>query len=296
MARVIIRADSSNSMGTGHIMRCLVLAEQFYDVLFAVRDLDGSINGRINYPVHLLKSGNIDELIELVREHKAETLIIDHYGIGYDDEKRIKELTGVRLFCLDDTYEKHFCDVLLNHNVSADAGRYRGLVPSYCELRCGSEYTLLRDEFRIQKEIGRKQYDRNRVFVAMGGADTAGLNEKICDVLSGFPLNISVITTTANARLESLKKYAEDHENIELCVNAENVAKIMNRSCFGIITPSVTANEAYYLGVPLIAVKTADNQNDIYEFLKKQGFCVMDELDTEKLKNCVKDITDGCGK
>lgn len=295
MAKVIIRADSSHSIGTGHIMRCMVLAEQFDNVLFAVRELDGSINIRIKYPVHILKSGDADELAELIKEHKAETLVIDHYGIGFDDEKRIKELTGVRLFCLDDTYEKHFCDVLLNHNVSADAERYRGLVPEHCELRCGAEYTLLRPEFRRQKEAGRR-YEKNRVFVAMGGADTAGLNEKICGVLSRFSLDISVITTTANAGLESLRKYAGQNKNVELCVNAENVAEIMNRSCFGVITPSVTANEAYYLGVPVIAVKTADNQKDIYEFLKKQGFCVMEELDTEKLIKCVKDTTDGCEK
>jgi UDP-2,4-diacetamido-2,4,6-trideoxy-beta-L-altropyranose hydrolase len=75
----------------------------------------------------------------------------------------------VQILSFDDTYEAHHCDILLNHNISADLTRYRGLVPEQCELRCGAEYTLIRDEFKTEKQIQReKLYD---LFIAMGGTD-----------------------------------------------------------------------------------------------------------------------------
>ncbi len=46
---ILFRADSSSTIGTGHIMRDLVLAEQFEDagIVFATRDLPGNINHKI---------------------------------------------------------------------------------------------------------------------------------------------------------------------------------------------------------------------------------------------------------
>ncbi|MCD8553153.1 UDP-2,4-diacetamido-2,4,6-trideoxy-beta-L-altropyranose hydrolase [Seleniivibrio sp.] len=231
MTEVIIRADSSSEIGTGHIMRDLVLAKEFESVLFAVRDLRGSINHRITaagYPFEVLSGDSAEELARLIEKHGSKTLVIDHYGIDFGFEKRIKELTGIKIFCLDDTYEKHHCDVLLNHNVYADAKLYKGLVPDRCEIRCGAEYTLLRDEFIIEKAKGRRP-DRNSLFIAMGGADTAQLNEKILDVLDAFSLTAHVVTTSANAGLENLKKCAEKG-NVFLHINADNIAEIMN-SC-----------------------------------------------------------------
>ena len=46
---ILIRADSSSTIGTGHIMRDLVLAKQFPDahIIFATQDLPGNINHKI---------------------------------------------------------------------------------------------------------------------------------------------------------------------------------------------------------------------------------------------------------
>lgn len=107
----------------------------------------------------------------------------------------------------DDTYEKHYCDILLNHNISADKKKYKDLVPKSCELRCGSKYTLLREEFIEEKEKKRRV---KTIFVAMGGADHSDINIKILKVLEKFDnLKVNLVTTTANKNLEELKEYVE---------------------------------------------------------------------------------------
>ena len=60
---VLFRADSSSFVGTGHIMRDLVLAKKYkqknHNISFACIDYKGNINHKIvenNYEVILLKS------------------------------------------------------------------------------------------------------------------------------------------------------------------------------------------------------------------------------------------------
>ena len=268
---LLFRADSSSQIGLGHIMRDLVLAQRYPDanIIFACQNLGGHIMDKIPYPVHILKSNDPEELIEFIKTQKIEMVIFDHYSIDEVFEKQVKEETGIIVMSLDDTYEKHYCDILLNHNISADKNRYSGLVPTYCELQCGSDYTLIRDEFKNEKNVQREKiYD---IFIAMGGADTANITPEILKTL-GDTLKVCVVTTTSNAHLNELENYVNEKKNIILHINANDVAKLLHQSRFAIITPSVMVHEVLYMEIPFVAIKTADNQEDMVAYLKNNGF------------------------
>ena len=292
---ILFRADSSSTIGTGHIMRDLVLAKQYSDanIIFVTQEFDGNINHKIEeagYGVAILKSNNLKELIELVKKHNIDLVVIDHYGIDYKYEKKLKKRTGAQILSFDDTYEKHHCDILLNHNISADKKKYKDLVPKSCELRCGSKYTLLRDEFIEEKEKKRKVKNSKvkTVFVAMGGADHSNINIKILKVLRKFDnIKVNLVTTTANKNLEELKEYVKEMKWISLHVDSNKIAKLMAKSDFAIVTPSVTLNEIYFMEIPFIAIKTAKNQDDMYRCLKKKKYLVMNKFTKTKLKKYV---------
>lgn len=290
---ILFRADSSSTIGTGHIMRDLVLAKQYSDdkTVFATQELDGNINHKIKeagYNLEILESNNLKELIELVKKHSIDLVVIDHYGIDYKYEKKLKKKTGVEILSFDDTYEKHHCDILLNHNISADKKKYKDLVPKSCELRCGSKYTLLRDEFIEEKKTKVKNNKVKTVFVAMGGADYSNINIKILKVLGKFDnLKVNLVTTTANKNLEELKEYVKEMKRINLHVNSNKIAKLMAKSDFAIVTPSVTLNEIYFMEIPFIAIKTAQNQDYMYRYLKKKKYLVMSKFTKTKLKKYV---------
>ena len=279
---ILIRTDSSSQIGLGHIMRTLVLAQQYPNdmITFACQDLAGNIMDKIPYPTHILNSNDPQELIVLIHQQKIDMVIFDHYGISSEHEKIIKEQTHVRIFSLDDTYESHYCDILLNHNISADSNRYIGLVPTHCELRCGSEYTLIRDEFKKEKMIPReKKYD---LFIAMGGADTANLTTNILKTLNDS-LTLCVVTTTANAHLDALKTYCDDRKSITLHVNSNEIAKLLHQSRLAIITPSVMVHEVLFMDIPFVALKTANNQDDMVQYLKNHNYKVIEEWDSDSI-------------
>ena len=291
---ILFRADSSSTIGTGHIMRDLVLAEQYSDanIIFVTQELTGNINHKIKeagYKVELLHSNDVKEFITVVEKYEADLVVIDNYQIDYKYEKQLKiKNPTLKIMILDDTYEKHHCDILLNHNISADKSRYKGSVPDNCELRCGTKYTLLRSEFH-QKFPKRVETKDKNILVAMGGVDSRELNIKIVEVLSRFKnIKINVITTTANKNLNVLQEYVANFKNVILHINTNEVAKLMHESDFAILTPSVTVNEAYFMKLPFIAIKTEENQIDIYEYLQKNGFLTLERFNLILLKNIIK--------
>lgn len=290
MDNILFRADSSSTIGTGHIMRDLVLASQYKEsnIIFTTQNLEGNINAKIleaNYKLEILQSNNIDELDDLIKKLEIDLLVIDHYKIDYDFEKQLKvHNPNLRILSFDDTYEKHSCDILLNHNICADESRYKGLVPKECELRCGSDYTLLRDEFMEEKT-------KKRILLAMGGADSANLNIEILKILENFSnIEVHVVTTTANKNLEVLKAFSESKIWIESHINSNSIARLMKQSDFAIITPSVTANEAYFMGLSFIAIQTAENQEDIYNYLVKHNYLTLNKFNADKLYQLIKRI------
>ena len=304
MRNILFRADSSSFIGTGHIMRDLVLAKQYKteNIIFAVRELDGNINYKIDedgYSKVVLKTNDFEELDKIIKKLNIDMIVIDHYEINYDFEKRIKESNpNLKIFVFDDTYEKHYCNILLNHNISADEKKYQNLVPKDCELRCGSKYTLLRDEFleaKKQKNKIIKDKKIKTIFIAMGGADHSNINIDILKTIKKVRKNnkqnikVNIVTTNANKNLEKLKVYCKSKKWINLYINSNKIAELMIKSDLVIVTPSVTVNEVYYLELPIIAIKTADNQIDIYRYLKKKKFSVLKKFRINKLVKLIKE-------
>ena len=290
MRNILFRTDSSRKIGTGHIMRDLVLANQYKKdkVVFACQDLENNINYKITnagYELELLESNDIDKLIDLIHKYKFDLIVIDHYEIDYKYEKLLKEKTGIEIFVIGDTYEKHHCDILLNHNIGAEASRYRDLLPVDAEIRCGVEYSLIREEFKIEKKRNKTKVGSSKnVMIAIGGTDILNINLDILEVLKKFKnLKADIVTTTSNQNIDELKSYIDNNNNFNLHINTNKMAKLMNQCDLVITTPSVTINEVYYMKIPFIAIKVADNQKDIYEYLFKNNFSVMESFSDEIL-------------
>jgi len=290
LQKILVRVDASSQIGLGHIMRDLVLCKQFphAEITFATQNLAGNINHTIleaGYKLKILNSNKKSELLKLIEELKIDLLVIDHYGIDYVYESFIKANSQVKILALDDTYEKHNCDTLLNHNISANEKKYKNLLPSECKLQCGSAYTLLRDEFYTQKKKREALRKKKTVFIAMGGTDEKNISKKILEVLKEFKkTKVHLVTTSSNRHLNSLKRYVKNQKRVTLHIDSSTIATLMRKSDFAIVTPSVILNEVYFMELPFIAIKTASNQDDIYRYLKMKRFRTLNKFNKKGLQ------------
>jgi UDP-2,4-diacetamido-2,4,6-trideoxy-beta-L-altropyranose hydrolase len=187
---VVIRADASVQIGSGHVMRCLTLADELRErgaaVVFVCRNFEGNLRKHIEakgYECVLLPvstqvnnvvntQNKYDDWLGDSPEHDAEAtatvcaefaarhggtihwLIIDHYAIDERWESRLRPLAQ-RIMAIDDiANRRHDCDVLLDQNLYDNAEqRYIGLVPTHCTMLLGPTYALLRPEFREARAL-----------------------------------------------------------------------------------------------------------------------------------------------
>ncbi|NOX15320.1 MAG: UDP-2,4-diacetamido-2,4,6-trideoxy-beta-L-altropyranose hydrolase [Epsilonproteobacteria bacterium] len=248
----------------------MVYAKNFDEVIYVSKSDEKEF---VPYP--LITTKDEKEFFSHVQKLQPQEVIVDNYDFSLEYEKRFKELfPNIKLSCFDDDYREHFCDEIINHNISADKNRYKN--PSIIKIIS----PLIREEFYKEKAIKREKiYD---IFLAMGGADTQNLN---ISILKALPKDkeIAVLTTTANKNVDELKKFVKDKNNISLHTNSNEVAKLLNQSKYAIVTPSVLVHEVLFMEIPFVATKTEENQDDVYRYLYKKRYNVFDSYKKWKL-------------
>lgn len=276
--KILIRADSSSKIGLGHIKRDLVYAKKYlssYDVSFACVRLDGDIVDEIPYKVIELEDDSLDKLLDKL--DFFDELIIDHYDISFFDQKKIKScFPKLLLKVFDDTYERYYCDEIINHNLGAKKSRYS--LESFTKVNLIEP--LIRDEFYRAKKLNLK---KDGVFLSLGGSDSENLTLKILKILKPLNIKINLATTSSNKNLKQLKLYVNKNRFVKLFIDSD-VALVMAQSTKGVVTPSVMASEAIFMGLDIVCVRVASNQDEIYKYLKQNRYKCIDKRDIKRLK------------
>ncbi|WP_457564436.1 UDP-2,4-diacetamido-2,4,6-trideoxy-beta-L-altropyranose hydrolase [Caminibacter sp.] len=265
---VIIRTDFSSDIGFGHLRRQEAFIKwkienekwKIDDFVIICKECEQKYT---NIPI--IKVKNEEEFFEKVKELKPDEVVIDSYTFGIENEKKFKKFfPDIKLICFDDTYEEHFCDLIINPNIYADTSKYK--IPA-------KKLLIVRSEFYNVKKIDKEK----TILIAMGGVDNKKLSFKVYKAIKDFGFNIEIVTTSANKNLKELKKL-----DAKIIINTKDMANLIYNSSLIICTPSVTLNEVFFLKKPFIAIKSADNQKEMVNFLKKNNYPVLEEWNKEK--------------
>jgi UDP-2,4-diacetamido-2,4,6-trideoxy-beta-L-altropyranose hydrolase len=281
LKKILFRADSSSRIGLGHIKRDLVLASRLDsdEIHFAAQELPGNINHEIPYPVHSLRTANVQELIKLCKHLDIDHLIVDNYEFTLEDEKKIKAECSVRLSVFDDTYQEHFCDEVINHNLGSRAKKYLHKVPSFCKISLISP--LIRQAFFEERQHTRS---KEGLFLCLGGSDFSNITLKALKVLKRHRFHINVALSSSNPNLPTLEAYANVNRWIRLHVDGD-IPRLLNSCELAIVTPSVLAAEALFMNASIIAIQTAENQIEVTKFLRRKRITTLKSTQIHKLAN-----------
>lgn len=217
---VVFRVDASLAIGTGHIMRCLTLAEALRasgaHCLFVCRAHPGNLVAMIGergfdacaldfappdsslgdaterpQPSHSDWLGtdwatDADQTRAAIDQRSVDWLIVDHYALDARWERALRP-TCRRIMVIDDLADRpHECDLLLDQNLGRRRQDYANLVPSQCEILAGPRYALLRPEFAALRDysLQRRAHPRlERLLITMGGVDQPDATGKTLEAL-----------------------------------------------------------------------------------------------------------------
>lgn len=272
---ILIYADASHDIGTGHVMRCLALADFLkekgcYIIFMTNTFLPGNMSPLITskgYKIVEPSIGNIPTGTDL--------LIVDNYSIDEKFEAAARQRAKSIMVIDDLANRKHDCDILLDQNLYNNSERrYEGLVPKHCCLVLGSKYAILRDEFSQERKILRKRDGRvNRILVNFGGIDHVDMTSKVLDLLKNYKIDVDVVMGKSSPHLDKVAAVCSRNNHFNLHVNTSEMAKLIAEADMAIAAGGTSVWERCCLGLPSIIVAIADNQVEISENLAENNLC-----------------------
>lgn len=306
--RVCFRADASLQIGSGHVMRCLTLADALAangaECQFICREHPGNLIGMIRskgYAVHVLpmltstpgyhagpahagwlgasQQQDVDACAPLLAAWQPDWLVVDHYGLDASWERALAGFCR-RLMVVDDLADRpHCCDVLLDQTLGRAASDYRALVGAECTLLCGSPYALLRPEFAALRSYSlqrRATVSLQQILITMGGVDKDNVTGQVLQALSLCDLpHDCVLTVVMGETAPWLAQVRQQAQGMawptRVLAGVNNMAQWMADSDLAIGAAGATAWERCCLGLPTVMIVLADNQRLVAARLAQAG-------------------------
>jgi len=303
--RVALRVDASPQMGSGHVMRCVTLAnalkERGAETRFVTRQMPESLSHDIIAGGHGLTpfSGNASPEADegpclshsgwlgasqaadarstcaALNDGSWDWVVVDHYALD-DRWERVVRNHAASILAIDDLADRrHDCDILLDQNLYADKeSRYDGLLPPDCVQLLGPRYSLLRDEFReYRAKVRARTGEINRVLVSFGGMDAENYTARALDALIGLGrqhLQVDVVIGAQHPGGAGIERTCAAHA-FTCHVQSDRMAELMAAADLSIGAGGATTWERCCLGLPALAIALAENQRQVVEDAARAG-------------------------
>ena len=268
-----IRADASERLGTGHVMRCLSLAQGWMthgDVTFVMALSDRAIRDRVTSTGAAIMEieaeiGSEEDARLTALACEGQLLVIDGYNFGPRYQSIVKE-SGACVLMVDDLAKDgpYSVDLLLNYNFYGRPELYPSIRDTHT-LLLGPRYFLLRREFLTWKDVAKDiRPSVARVLVTLGGSDPQNFTPTVLSALDDLSMEvgeIKVVMGPSNSHLEDICAQAErSPHHVDVLTNVRDMPSVMAWADLAISGAGTTSLELAYMGVPTIIVEVASNQ------------------------------------
>lgn len=282
--KILFRTDASVEIGSGHLMRCLTLADHLRsegaEVAFICRDLPGGMFDLLITSGYRFAKLPLDEAGKVSQQFDAEEtikaagqlypeifnwLVVDHYQLDATWERLLRPYAD-KIMVIDDLANRpHDCDLLLDQNYYREMERrYQGLVSAECVSLLGPEFVLLRPEFAVaRKNIRERDGIVRRILVFYGGSDPENLTLKAIEAIQRLQrpdIAVDVVVGISNPHRAEIRERCEHMPNTTYYCQVANMAEFMGRADLALGAGGATMWERCFLGLPSITVVFSANQ------------------------------------
>ena len=303
--RVVFRADASTSLGSGHVMRCLTMADalrqQGTTVSFVCMPLAGNMIEQIDsrgFMVHTLDFEQDDAIQtrSFLQSLLPSWLIVDHYHLD-ENWERIQRSVCNSIMVIDDLADRpHDCDLLLDQTYQRESVAYQGLVPQHCSLLLGTNYALLRPEFNEWRTLSlarRSTPVLKQLLMTFGGSDPDNITARVMQMFLRYKslpqeCKLMVIMGAQSPHHQSISSLASQLPYpCEIRTNIPNMAELMANSDLCITAAGTTSWEAACLGLPTAMTAIAENQHTALKALSAEQLVL--QFDGRKLPHSLEE-------
>jgi len=288
---VIFRADASVAMGTGHVMRCIALAQAWQDqngeCVFAAAESTSASEARLRDEkfefVRITASPGTPQdaaqLVQLGIARHGSWIVVDGYQFDVEYQRAVKA-AGLKLLVIDDAAHvgADAADLVLDQNAHADENLYQHGEDD-TRLLLGSRYALLRREFKVWREWDREIAPSGRkVLVTIGGSDPDNLTLiaiRALHLLAADQPDATVVVGGSNPYGDQIEgEIRNTGGSIRLLKDVFNMPELMADVDVAISGAGSTCWEMCFLGLPAIVIDVAENQRPIGQELDRRGIAI----------------------
>jgi UDP-2,4-diacetamido-2,4,6-trideoxy-beta-L-altropyranose hydrolase len=285
---LLVRSDAAPVNGTGHLMRCLALAQQWLDLGGAVRwhlaDAPGVLVDRIAAErIGVVRvtgpSGGAQDgagLAEALAGTPGALAVVDgyHFGAAFLDALGAQ---AERVLLVDDLAALPAYPVgwVLNQNAHADRRDYPADSPASFLL--GIRYVLMRREFRAPAGDRPVPPHARRVLVTFGGADPTGMTARVAAALRLLPqastgdLEARLIVGAANPAADEIERAVADAPWLAMRRAVADMPAEIRWADLAVTSGGTTVWELARYGCPALVAETVPAETRLVEGLRRLG-------------------------
>lgn len=288
---LIIRTDASVAIGTGHVMRCLALAQAWqksggttvFVLAFPLANLEDRLLKEGFQTIHLdgIVAGCVEDAAEtavIAQKYQAQWIVVDGYQFDADYQRSLKASGFQVLFVDDYGHANYYCaDVVLNQNIYAQPDLYANKEPC-TQLLLGTKYALLRREFWEWRDWQRPFPERVRnILVTLGGSDPNNVTLTVVQAIKQLAqedLEVIVLVGAQNSYYAELETAVKQDSRIKLRMQVVNMPELMTWADIAISAGGSTNWELAFMEIPNLIIILADNQIPVAQGLSEAGISI----------------------
>lgn len=262
--KVILRADAGVGIGTGHVMRCLTVAEELtarhHDVV-----LHGSL-GDVDWLAERVRAMGVPHLdvapealdAEQIAAARPDVVVIDSYRIDAESIARLDAVVPV-VAVVDGDDRGIRATAYLDPNLGAERAPYPPLVAE--RMWAGSGFALVRRELTaLRRADGWRLPEAPTLLCVMGGSDPFGTMPRVAASLVGLPPRVRLVLVTAPAWMPDVRALVAGRPGTSVIEPTAELASLFAHADLVVSASGTTAWDVCTLGLPAVFVAIVDNQ------------------------------------